>query len=201
VNAIFLSASVPLGSRANRFPPADRFLIQTAVRAFVLVALGRRLIVWGGHPGITPMVWTAGSDVNVDFEKAVRLYQSEYFEDNFPKINQKFKNVRIVKSVPGDLGASLRAMRSQMLADSQFDGAVFIGGMDGIEEEFQMFREKLPGLPIVLVDSGGGATATLASKYPQYGEGTNRPFDYFTLFSRRLGIGLDEDRAFPVGGA
>ncbi|MFZ6672271.1 hypothetical protein ACO0J9_29755, partial [Pseudomonas aeruginosa] len=50
---IFLSASVPRPDRGNFHETADPFLIQFAVRELMTVALGRRQIVWGGHPAIT----------------------------------------------------------------------------------------------------------------------------------------------------
>lgn len=57
IKRIFLSASVPRVGRGNFHESADPFLIQFAVRELLTVALGRRQIVWGGHPAITPMIW------------------------------------------------------------------------------------------------------------------------------------------------
>ena len=83
MNAVFLSASVPVPGRGNYYETANPFLIQTAVREFVTTALGRRLVVWGGHPAITPMVWAVCEDLGVEFAKAVVLYQSSFFKDIF----------------------------------------------------------------------------------------------------------------------
>src|ERR1700691_5594227 len=88
MSAIFLSASVPTIGRGNYYETADPFLIQSAVREFVTVALGRRLVVWGGHPAITPMVWAVCEDLGVDFARSVVLYQSRYFSDIFPEENK-----------------------------------------------------------------------------------------------------------------
>ena len=85
MTAIFLSSSIPVGGRRNFYETADPFLIQSAVREFVTLVLGRRMIVWGGHPAITPMVWAVCEDLGVDFANAVVLYQSGYFADIFPK--------------------------------------------------------------------------------------------------------------------
>ncbi len=63
MGAIFLSASVPVPGRGTYYQSADPFLIQFAVRELITAALGRRLIVWGGHPAITPMVWAACEDL------------------------------------------------------------------------------------------------------------------------------------------
>jgi hypothetical protein len=67
MTAVFLSASVPVMGRGNFYETADPFLIQSAVREFVTAVLGRRLIVWGGHPAITPMVWAVCEDLGVSF--------------------------------------------------------------------------------------------------------------------------------------
>jgi hypothetical protein len=48
MNAIFLSASVPLVGRGNYYETADPFLIQSAVRELVLAVIKQSRIVWGG---------------------------------------------------------------------------------------------------------------------------------------------------------
>src|SRR5215475_2836912 len=93
MKAVFLSASVPVIGRGNYYETADPFLIQSAVREFVTVALGRRLIVWGGHPAITPMVWAVCEDLGVSYADAVVLYQSKYFKGLVPEENERFGNV------------------------------------------------------------------------------------------------------------
>src|SRR5260221_13731380 len=92
MSGIFLSASVPVAGRGNFYETANPFLIQTAVREFVSAALGRRLIVWGGHPAITPMVWAVCEDLGVEFAKSVVLYQSKFYQDVFPEENKRFGN-------------------------------------------------------------------------------------------------------------
>src|SRR5713226_3250030 len=126
MSEIFLSASVPDAERGGSyFENADPFLIQFAVREFLTAALGRRLIVWGGHPAITPMVWAVCEDLGVKFADAVVLYQSRFFEDIFPEENRHFGNVEYIDAVPGDLGASLLNMRKAMLSRGDLDAAVF----------------------------------------------------------------------------
>ena len=58
MSAIFLSASVPTVGRGNYYETADPFLIQIAVRELVFAVIKNQKIVWGGHPAITPMIWT-----------------------------------------------------------------------------------------------------------------------------------------------
>ena len=82
VDAIFLSASVPDPKRGPEYAEtADAVAITSAVSALVNVTLGRRLLVWGGHPAITPMIWVVAEAIGVDYGRWVRLYQSRYFED------------------------------------------------------------------------------------------------------------------------
>src|SRR5262249_39767060 len=157
-----------------------------AVRAFVVTCLGRRRIVWGGHPAITPMIWAAADDLEVPYDSSVRLYQSALFEDQYPEINAKFANVTVVPAVRRDEHASLTQMRLAMLQDSSFVGAAFIGGMEGVIEEFRLFREIHADVPVVLVNSTGGATQLLAESFENLGEANRQPFDYYGLFSERL---------------
>ena len=89
MSAIFLSASVPLTTRGTYHETANPFLIQCAVRELVIVALQQHKIVWGGHPAITPMIWSICEDLNIDYSEAVILYQSRFFEDYFPVFNDR----------------------------------------------------------------------------------------------------------------
>jgi hypothetical protein len=127
-HAIFLSASVPDPKRAPNFAAtADAVAITAAVSALLHVTLGRRPLVWGGHPAITPMIWVVAQDLGVDYGRWVRLYQSNYFEDEFPEDNERFRNVRYTDSVAGDREQSLHALRTRMFTDVQYAAAVFIG--------------------------------------------------------------------------
>lgn len=194
MGAIFLSASVPYGERATKFPEADPYLIQAAVRALVLTVMGRRLIVWGGHPSITPMIWAAATDLGLSYQHCVHLFQSKHFKDEFPEINAQFQNVTLTEDVKGDRDASLLKLRKRMFASATFEGAVFIGGMEGIEQEFALLRDMHPSAAIVLVSSCGGATALLAKAHPKLSERPTRDFDYAGVFARQLDIRPNEER-------
>src|SRR5688572_16956118 len=159
---IFLSASIPARGR-KYFRGADPVLIHAAVRAFAMLVLGRRHIVWGGHPTITPMLWAACESLGVKYAKSVTLYQSQHFKDDFPRANENFRNVVYVPK-KRSRAASLSQMREQMLARPEIEAAVFIGGMEGITHEFSLFRRLKPKKPYVLVSAGGGAARYLAEK-------------------------------------
>jgi len=190
VGAIFLSASVPIAGRGNYYESADPFLIQSAVREFVTAALGRRLIVWGGHPAITPMVWAVCEDLGVSFAKAVVLYQSTFYDELFPEENKRFGNVQYVKAVSNDREASLLSLRRAMLSRDDLEAAVFmvfIGGMEGILVEYAIFSELHPKSKVVVVPAPGGAARQLAEKL-----GVNRRSDLQNLdFARFFHVELN----------
>lgn len=186
---IFLSASVPRPGRGSFHETADPFLIQFAVRELLTVALGRRQIVWGGHPAITPMVWAVCEDLGVKYERAVALYQSRYFLDQFPSENNNFSNLNIVDSVPGDSDQSLERMRREMLSGSFYAG-VFIGGMEGVLDEYELFTSLHPDAIALSLYSPGGAARDLAIKL---GPPEDR-IDFAILFSSKLTISERELR-------
>jgi len=194
MNAIFLSASVPVIGRGTYFQTAEPFLIQLAVRELMTLALGRRRIIWGGHPAITPMVWAVCEDLGVNYADAVVLYQSRYFEELFPEENKHFANVKFFDAVEGDKEASLLTMRRAMLSRSDLEAAVFIGGMEGILAEHVLFHELHPSAKILAVPSPGGAARQLAQTLGRLSEADITNVDFARLFYERLGINPNERR-------
>ena len=186
---VFLSASVPLPKRGDFHESANPFLIQFAVRELLTVCLGRRLVVWGGHPAITPMVWSVCEDMGIQYAKAVKLYQSKFFKDFFPEENRRFKNVVYVNAVTGDEQKSLQRMRKQMLS-GPFGAGVFIGGMEGIFDEYDVFRRLNPAAKVIALRAPGGAALQLAKKLRQ----KNAGIDFARVFHKKLAIGIDEAR-------
>jgi hypothetical protein len=194
MNAIFLSASVPVIGRGTYFQTAEPFLIQLAVRELMTLALGRRRIIWGGHPAITPMVWAVCEDLGVNYADAVVLYQSRYFEELFPEENKHFANVKFFDAVEGDKEASLLTMRRAMLSRPDLEAAVFIGGMEGILAEHVLFQELHPSAKILAVPSPGGAARQLAQTLGRLSEADITNVDFARLFYERLGINPNERR-------
>jgi len=186
---IFLSASVPRVGRANFHESADPFLIQFAVRELLTVALGRRQIVWGGHPAITPMIWAVCADLGLDYAKAVALFQSRFFSAEFPEENDNFSNLTVIDAVEGDRDGSLAKMRRKMLS-GPFHAAVFIGGMEGVLDEYDLFTSLHPGAIVLPLYAPGGAARDLAVRL---GIADDR-LDFTRLFSEALGIGMSESR-------
>lgn len=193
--AIFLSASVPDPKRAPQYAAtADTVAIASAVNSLAHVTLGRRILIWGGHPAITPMIWLVAENIGVDYGSWVRLYQSKHFSDQFPEDNERFRNVTYTENIENDRNKSLDAMREQLLSDYRFAAAVFIGGMDGILEEFDMFRRLQPHAAVVPVVSTGGASVELANRIPHVDPDLVDDFDYVAVFHRHLNISVKEER-------
>ena len=195
IDAIFLSASVPDPKRGPEYAAtADTVAITSAVSALVNVTLGRRLLVWGGHPAITPMICVVAENIGVDYGSWVRLYQSQHFSDEFPEDNERFQNVVYTDDIENDREKSLLFMREQMLSDCCFKAAVFIGGMGGIVEEFDIFRRLQPDAAIVPIVSTGGAARKVAERLPNVSQDLTDDLDYVAVFHRHLDISVREDR-------
>lgn len=194
-NSIFLSASIPDPRRAPEFAKtADSVLITSAVSALVYVILGRRPLVWGGHPAITPMVWTVSDDMGIDYSQWVLLYQSDFFVEDFPEENQRFKNIVYTEQTESDRSGSLAVMREQMFTENQFDAAVFIGGMEGVREEFKAFQRHHPDSRVLPVASTGGAALELAQEFCPHFDSLWSQLDYIKLFHSTLNVSVGEDR-------
>lgn len=188
MGAIFLSASIPVVGRGQYYETADPFLIQCAVREMAIATVRRHKIVWGGHPAITPMIWSICEDLGVEYTESVVLYQSRFFEGRYPEENQLFDNVVYTDFVPGDIQASLQLMREEMLSREDLIGAVFIGGMDGVEVEYEIFKRFNPQAFILPVAAPGGAALNLARDKGYFDGPELDDIDFATLFNRYLPV-------------
>ncbi len=192
--AIFLSAGVPDPSAKHFMGEGDTAAISALVSALLYVALGRRPIVWGGHPAITPMVWAYAEALGVDYSKWVTLYQTDFFEADFPEENEHFKNVVVTRAVDADRERSLEAMRRRMLSESEFEAAVFAGGMGGIFDEYRLVQELAGGAKILPIVSTGGAAAALGRELNAPNDFADE-LDYVALLFEQLSIDPNEARA------
>ena len=186
MNELFLSASVPVPGRGTYHESADPFLIQFAVRELIAAVIREHVVVWGGHPAITPMVWAICEDLGVDYAKSTVLYQSQFFEESFPEENKQFGNTVLVPAIVGDREASLFRMRSDMLSRAALSAAVFIGGMEGVEVEFEMFRRYHPNAGVVAVGAPGGAARDLALRLSKPDRPSRSSVDFARVFREEL---------------
>ncbi len=165
---LFLSASIPLPTRHRvYFDTADILAIRDAIRALTIVIIEQEVeLVFGGHPAITPMIRLQVAQTGVPVGEHIVMYQSRFFEHKFPPDNVAFERIELVDAVPNDRDASLRVMREAML-EGEFLGAFFIGGMEGVEEEYVMFSQLQPGLLAFPIASTGAAAAQLFESNPE----------------------------------
>lgn len=181
---IFLSASIPLPGR-EYYETGDPVMIHAAVRSFFTLVLGRRHVVWGGHPSITPLVDAACKSFEINYQSSVTLYQSKFFIKNFPEQNKEFVNLRLIDAAE-DISKSMLAMRVAMFEENKFAAGIFIGGMQGIFDEHEFFRKHNPGATSVVVASTGGAALALAESLKL--EKLDNPYNFTKLFIETLGI-------------
>jgi hypothetical protein len=197
--AVFLSASVPqLGRRG--FESFDPVLVSSAVHAFVEVVLGRRLLVWGGQPAITPIIWEAARRLGVPYERCVLLYQSAFFRDRYPQANLRFDNWVEVAAVEGDMHASLVRMRTQMFSDRPYEAAVFIGGMEGVIAEFEALRDSAPGARLIPLPTPGGVSRELFDRVEALPNEMRTRTDFTYWLYRLLDIDPSEPRLLVDSG-
>lgn len=162
---IFLSASIPLPERDPKyFETADVIAIRDAVIALATNVLPEHRLIWGGHPSITPLIYYVMQKLNIDVQKHLVLYQSKFFEKYFPEDNNKFKNV-VQTPVFGDRDSSLRLMRELMFVQYDFTAGVFIGGMEGVIDEFNLFKELHPKAIIIPLASTGAASKIIYESF------------------------------------
>jgi len=165
---IFLSASFPREDRDKTFfnsaSPTQITSAITSISRAILMNGGR--LVFGGHPTVSPLILSVARNIqrNLNFkEKKVIIYQSEYFKDIISKHTLRlgeegYGEIKFTRESSSGIQESLRSMRDQMLTEVKFIAGIFIGGMEGIFDEFKLFREKFPKLPVYPISRPGGAT-------------------------------------------
>lgn len=190
IKNIFLSASIPLPERDPQYiETADIIAIRDAVVALATTVLPYHRIVWGGHPSITPLIYYVMQKLDIRIQDHVTLYQSKLFEKYFPEDNNNFSNVVLTDIVENDRDKSLLLMRERMLSDFQFSAAVFIGGMDGIETEYKMFKERYPEALLLPIASTGAATKVVYDNFfpeEMKNERFLKDYGYMSLFQKYL---------------
>ena len=195
---IFLSASMPTKDRDHRFfDSADFIAIRDAVVALVNAIIPNYKLVWGGHPAITPIIHDIFKKRGFDYNKHITIYQSNYFSGKMPKENQQFDNVILTQEVrchadeKRNISESLAIMRKRILTDNPIYAGVFIGGMEGVLDEYNLLKfytnEKSKIFPIA---STGGAARILykemLDRQELYNPRLLTDYCYATLFNDLL---------------
>lgn len=179
---IFLSASIPLADRDPKyFDTADNTAIRDAVIALSRIVLPKAELVWGGHPSITPLIRAVLEKQKLQISEYVTLYQSNFFLKKFPSDNKFFEKLIITDELK-DQEESLGLMRKKMIVENNFCAAIFIGGMDGVENEYKLFKEAHPDVPVFPIASTGAASRILYFQEKFTNERLLTDFCYLPLF-------------------
>jgi SLOG cluster3 family len=186
---VFLSASVPLIDRHPKyFGSADAIAIRDAIVALASVVLPVTGLVFGGHPAITPLISAVASELPSVAGQVV-LYQSQWFVPVMPS-HPAIQHIQLVPPQP-TRDASLREMRNAMLNSyKHFTAGVFIGGMDGVEQEFDQFRPLHPEAMLLPVATAGAAAAIVLDSRPPPTQGwpieLRNDLAYLSMFHKLL---------------
>lgn len=161
---VFLSASFPEPERGEAFPPNDPAALADAVTALSREILRRgATLLCGGHPTITPLLQLVCAEG--DFRDSLVVFQSERFRDQIPaetwRLSEEGWGRLEFTPESGDRARDLEVMRRAMLSAYPLVGAIFVGGMEGIVDEFGLVEELAPDAPRFAVRAPGGAAATL----------------------------------------
>lgn len=191
VKNIFLSASVPLEERDPKFfETADVIAIRDAVIALASTVLANKEyhLIWGGHPSITPLITLVLDRYGLKMSDRVTLYQSQEFERFFPPENEDV-GIRVITEKQENRAASLLLMRQKMIGENKYAAAVFIGGMDGVLDEYAMFSEYHKDAPCYPIASTGAAAKMLFEKNSDMlDERLATELSYTSLFKELLGL-------------
>lgn len=197
--SLLLSASVPYLRKPSDFVQSERAerrrrnkiyvdsarpeRIRAAVVSLALAAVTRKFrLVFGAHPAISPMILTAARDAGAPPESII-IFQSEFYLGRLPSATLELASwdaglLVITKAAPERptatrSPASLTLMRELMVGVPGLTGAVFVGGMEGVEEEAALFNLAHHDLPRYAVASSGSAAAELLKSEPARFKGTS----------------------------
>lgn len=187
LSKIFLSASIPFQDRDPKFyQTADVIAIRDAVKALATVVIPNSILIWGGHPAITPLIRFVMDKMGTDVRKHVTIYQSNFFREYFPEDNLAFENIKIINENI-DRDSSLLDMRNAMIKENDFKAGIFIGGMEGVEEEFLMFKNSHPtALLLPIASTGAAARIIYDDQFPNLDIKLKKEYAYMSLFKSLL---------------
>ncbi len=191
VKNIFLSAGVPTADRSPKYyDTADVIAIRDSVIALASTVLANKAfrLIWGGQPAITPLIALVLERYDLKMSDRVTLYQSYEFEKFFPKENENVGNIEFTEKKE-NREASLLLMRQKMIGDHEYAAAVFIGGMEGVEDEYKLFKKYHPGVTCLPIASTGAAARIIYDEHPcEFDERLLTELSYTSLFKELLGL-------------
>lgn len=174
--SVFVSASIPDPARwGGEFDALGITDAVVSVARTVLGSGGR--LVTAAHPTIAPLLLYVAAEQAQSTAPLVVVYQSEVFQAVWPSATLRFEEQRVGTVIrtptvgdeppdPRHAPRSLTLMRQRLLTEEPLVAAVFIGGMDGIPLEHDLFRETHPDAPTYALARPGGAAADLVDASP-----------------------------------
>ena len=186
---IFLSASIPLPERDPKYiGTADVIAIRDSVIALASTVLPHYNLIFGGHPSITALIAHVLTHSDLEVNQHVTLYQTGFFVKEFPEVN-KFVPRRIITENLGERNTSLAEMRRVMIEENDYEAAFFIGGMEGVDEEYQAFVKAHPKTKVFPIASTGAAAKIIYDRTPDlYDARLLNDLAYASLFKDLLNI-------------
>jgi len=186
--SVFLSASIPYQKdtikNSHYLKTAQPRRVIDAVSFLARAVFCRELnLIFGGHPAISPMVLDIARRFLDQTEPRVAVFQSMFFYQMIPQDTLRLAEwdyghlfwTQRCSATPSknERDASLTWMRTVMLHCPNLVAAVFVGGMEGCEEEADLAR-NLPGkLPCFAIGSSGSAAGDLLKSDPQRFSGSH----------------------------
>ncbi|MCA9704313.1 MAG: hypothetical protein KDK70_00495 [Myxococcales bacterium] len=189
---VLLSASIPTArgdaEQRQRNAPVVASAKPDAIRQ-TIVALARGIhakglgLIFGGHPSITRSLahlalelGTTKSTTKVGAENDpwLVLFQDEHYWNRF------VDDVSVIARVPGvetirvpvsSGGPKLARMRRHMTGFPGLRAAVFLGGLGGVREEFDLVGRHSPGIQRIALGLGGGMAAELLLEHGKAAQG------------------------------
>ncbi|WP_281242780.1 hypothetical protein [Citreimonas salinaria] len=101
--------------------------------------------------------------------------------------------------VEGDMDASLEVMRRAMFRDYAFHAAVFVGGMEGVIDEFDLLRNAAPNARLVPIPAPGGVSRELFERVGNLPDEMSTRTDFTYWLYRLLDIDPSEPRILAGG--
>jgi hypothetical protein len=152
--------------------------IRLAVMEFTKTALMRHAqLIFGAHPAISPMVLDAARNAGAQPD-SILIFQSDFFAGRIPGSTLElsdwsagrlfFTPQQSADRLCDARSLSLTEMRFIMVSPSNLRGAIFVGGMEGVEEEAELFKSAHPTLPRYAIGSTGSAALDLFDRASRY---------------------------------
>lgn len=171
---VFISASIPDPSRWDGEFDALEITDAVVSLARALLTAGAKLVT-AAHPTVAPLLLYVAAELPDVPRGSIVVYQSQLFTNVLPPATRRFEEEGFAELVwtpavagegpdPTNRSESLDIMRHKMLAETDPDAAVFIGGMSGIRDEFELFEEICPGRPRYALGIPGGVARLLANE-------------------------------------